>query len=487
MTPRQIRKTPRSRTTTRSTTRRSSSCRKSPASNSRSSTMRRKASSAASTSSREHWRHAPNGPGVYRMIAESGEVLYVGKAKNVRKRVASYTRLAGHVNRIARMISATATMVFISVETETDALLLEANLIKQMKPRFNVLDARRQILSLYSDRQGSRRAADHSSIAAPARARAIISVLSPASGRSIARSMRCSAPFFCAPASQIFLRQSHAAVPALSDQTLLGPVHRRNLDGGLCRARARGARFSLRQKPHRARTAGARNDRSLRAGWNSSARRGCATASRRSRPFRARKGSIRAASKKPTSSPSPRTPGASASRPFSFAPIRTGAIAPISRAPTRASTEAEVLDAFLAQFYGEHPSARCVLLSIRSRTARCLKRRLTASLADASKCSRRSAAKSANWSSMRSQNARQALGRKLAEDASQQRLLAALGQAFGLERGAAPHRGLRQFPYGGAQAIGAMIVAGPAGFMKAHYRTFNIKKRRDRRPATTSP
>jgi excinuclease ABC subunit C len=88
---------------------------------------------------KKHWRHAPNGPGVYRMIAESGEVLYVGKAKNVRKRVASYTRLAGHVNRIARMISATTTMVFISVETETDALLLEANLIKQMKPRFNVL------------------------------------------------------------------------------------------------------------------------------------------------------------------------------------------------------------------------------------------------------------------------------------------------------------------------------------------------------------
>ena len=73
------------------------------------------------------------------MIAENGEVLYVGKAKNVRKRVASYTRLAGHVNRIARMISVTASMVFISVETETDALLLEANLIKQMKPRFNVL------------------------------------------------------------------------------------------------------------------------------------------------------------------------------------------------------------------------------------------------------------------------------------------------------------------------------------------------------------
>ena len=88
---------------------------------------------------RRYWKNAPGTPGVYRMIAENGEVLYVGKAKNVRKRVASYTRLAGHVNRIARMISATASMIFISVETETDALLLEANLIKQLKPRFNVL------------------------------------------------------------------------------------------------------------------------------------------------------------------------------------------------------------------------------------------------------------------------------------------------------------------------------------------------------------
>src|SRR6202167_5093188 len=86
-----------------------------------------------------HWQHAPNGPGVYRMIAANGEVLYVGKAKSVRKRIASYLRLAGHTSRIARMISLTASMVFVSTETETEALLLETNYIKQMKPRFNVL------------------------------------------------------------------------------------------------------------------------------------------------------------------------------------------------------------------------------------------------------------------------------------------------------------------------------------------------------------
>ncbi len=86
-----------------------------------------------------NWKHAPLGPGVYRMLGADGEVLYVGKAKSVRKRIASYMRLGGHTNRIARMISLTAQMVFVSTETETEALLLETNYIKQMKPRFNVL------------------------------------------------------------------------------------------------------------------------------------------------------------------------------------------------------------------------------------------------------------------------------------------------------------------------------------------------------------
>ncbi len=88
---------------------------------------------------RQFWEHAPVGPGVYRMIGADHEVLYVGKAKNVRKRIASYLRPAGHTTRIARMIALTASMVFVSTETETEALLLETNLIKQLKPRFNVL------------------------------------------------------------------------------------------------------------------------------------------------------------------------------------------------------------------------------------------------------------------------------------------------------------------------------------------------------------
>src|SRR5882724_8568308 len=84
-------------------------------------------------------KRLPNGPGVYRMIDAKGTVLYVGKARSLKKRVQSYTRLANQSGRIARAIQATATMEFVSTRTETEALLLEANLIKRLRPRFNVL------------------------------------------------------------------------------------------------------------------------------------------------------------------------------------------------------------------------------------------------------------------------------------------------------------------------------------------------------------
>ena len=78
-------------------------------------------------------------PGVYRMLDAQARVLYVGKARNLRARVSNYARPAGHTGRIARMISETASMMFLTTKTETEALLLEQNLIKQLKPKYNVL------------------------------------------------------------------------------------------------------------------------------------------------------------------------------------------------------------------------------------------------------------------------------------------------------------------------------------------------------------
>ena len=84
-------------------------------------------------------KRLPPRPGVYRMLNSDGDVLYVGKAKSLKSRVSNYATLNGHSNRIARMISETAGMEFVVTDTETEALLLEANLIKQLRPRYNVL------------------------------------------------------------------------------------------------------------------------------------------------------------------------------------------------------------------------------------------------------------------------------------------------------------------------------------------------------------
>ncbi len=87
----------------------------------------------------DHVRRLPAKPGVYRMMDAHGGVLYVGKAKSLKVRVKNYTRIDNQPNRIARMITATRSMEFIVTDTETEALLLEANLIKRLKPRYNIL------------------------------------------------------------------------------------------------------------------------------------------------------------------------------------------------------------------------------------------------------------------------------------------------------------------------------------------------------------
>ena len=81
----------------------------------------------------------PAKPGVYRMYDAKGDVIYVGKARNLKNRVSNYTRAWGHTARIATMIALTANMEFMTTATEAEALLLEANLIKKLKPRFNVI------------------------------------------------------------------------------------------------------------------------------------------------------------------------------------------------------------------------------------------------------------------------------------------------------------------------------------------------------------
>jgi excinuclease ABC subunit C len=88
---------------------------------------------------KDETRRLPDSPGVYRMLGEGGEVLYVGKAKSLKKRVLQYAQGRAHSQRLQHMVSLTRGMEFVTTRTETEALLLESNMIKRLKPRFNVV------------------------------------------------------------------------------------------------------------------------------------------------------------------------------------------------------------------------------------------------------------------------------------------------------------------------------------------------------------
>ncbi len=422
---------------------------------------------------KKHWKHAPNGPGVYRMIAENGEVLYVGKAKNVRKRVASYTRLAGHVNRIARMISATATMMFISVETETDALLLEANLIKQLKPRFNVLmrdDKSFPYILIAMDHEapqilkhrGARgRKGDY--FGPFASVWAVNRALNALERAFLLRS--CTQSFYDNRTRPCLLYQiKRCSGPctgeiSIDDYAELVREARDFLSG-----KSR----SVREQLAREMTEAAERlefERAARLRDRISALSAIQGA-QGINPRSVEEADVFAIAK---------DAGRFCVEAFFFRAYQNwGNRSYFPRADASLSEE-EVLDALLAQFYQEHPSARCVFLSHSIEDSSLLEEALTARLGRRVEVLAPQRGEKRELVEHALANARQALGRKLAEDASQQRLLAALGAVFGLP--ATPRR-IEVYDnshIGGAQAIGAMIVAGPAGFMKAHYRTFNIK------------
>src|SRR4029453_7525823 len=147
-------------------------------------------------------RLAPTSPGVYRMLNAANDVLYVGKAKNVKKRLTSYARVnAPQPARILRMIAATTNVEIVSTVTETEALLLEANLIKQLRPRFNVQlrDDKSFPYILITGDHWAPQILKH-------RGAGDISGRSPRRAPSTAPSRRYSAPFWCAPAPTDFLK-----------------------------------------------------------------------------------------------------------------------------------------------------------------------------------------------------------------------------------------------------------------------------------------
>jgi len=422
---------------------------------------------------RAHWKHAPVGPGVYRMIAEDGEVLYVGKAKSVRKRIASYMRAQGHTNRIARMIAQTASMVFVSTETETEALLLETNYIKQLKPRFNVLMrddksfpyillTRDHVAPQITKHRGARtRKGDY---------------FGPfATVWSVNRTLNA--------LQRAFLLRS-CSDSYYENRTRPCLLYQIKRCSGPCTGEISHINYAkLVQEAHDFLSGKSRAVRELLA-------RDMQEAAEQldfERAARLRDRIAGLSAVQGAQGVNPKTieeadvfaitenAGQFCVEVFFFRTFQNwGNRAYFPRAD-KSLTTGEVLGAFLAQFYAERPAPRLLLLSTAIEEtellaeALCQKAGHRVEIAVPQRGEKRELVEAAL------QNARATLGRKLADSASQTKLLSVLGAAVGA---AGLIRRVEVYDNShimGANAIGAMIVAGSAGFMKTHYRTFNIK------------
>ena len=422
---------------------------------------------------RDFVRRLPGQPGVYRMIATDGEVLYVGKARSLKKRVQSYTRLMGHTNRIARMITATADMEFVTTASEAEALLLEANLIKRLRPRFNVLMrddksfpyillARDHPVAQVVKHRGARnRKGDYFGPFASAGAvnRTLNALQRAFLLRSCSDSVyesrtrpcllyqikRCSAPCTGEISAEDYDRLVAQALDFLSGKS------EGVKDGLLKLMETASERLDFeRAAVYRDRIA-ALSHVQAHQGIN---------------PGTVVEADVFAAAQEG---------GQTCIQVFFFrAGQNWGNRAYFPRAD-RSLSEAEVLEAFLAQFYDDKPVPRLVLLShaINDRAvladALSVKadRRITVSVP------RRGEKLGLVEHALT--NAREALGRRMAESASQRRLLEGIAETFGLD---APPRRIEVYDNShiqGAHPIGAMIVAGPEGLAKNQYRKFNIR------------
>jgi excinuclease ABC subunit C len=418
-------------------------------------------------------RVAPASPGVYRMIDARGEVLYVGKAKNIRKRILAYQRAAGHTLRIARMIAATASIEFVSTATETEALLLEANLIKRLRPRFNVLlrdDKSFPYILITGDHpapqiakhRGARNRpgqyfgpfasamAVHRTITALERA-FLIRSCSDAVYESRTRPCllhqikRCSAPCTAeiAPADYAGLVQEATAF-------LSGRSRQVKEELAVEMEKAANLLDFERAAVYRDRLA-ALSAVQAHQGIN---------------PRHVEEADVFAVHQEG---------GFSCVQVFFF---RTGQNwgnrAYFPRADRSLPAEA-VLGAFISQFYDDKPCPRLVLVSHDPDERALIAEALTIKSDHKVELLVPQRGEKKDLIDHALANAREALGRKLAETSSQQRLLVALADAFGLGR---PPRRIEVYDNShiqGSNAVGAMIVAGPEGFRKNQYRKFNIR------------
>ncbi len=415
----------------------------------------------------------PNAPGVYRMIDARGSVLYVGKAKNLKKRVQSYTRMMSHPNRIARMVLATADMEVVTTATETEALLLEANLIKRLKPRYNVIlrdDKSFPYILLARDHPTARilkhrgaRNRKGEYFGPFASAGAVNRTLNALQRAFLLRSCsdsvfsnrvrpcllyqikRCSAPCTGEITPQAYEGLIDEALRFLTGrsqsvrQDLLALMEQASSQQDYERAavyRDRIAALSHVQS-HQGINPQTLKEADVFALWRQ-ANQTCVQVF------------------------------------FFRAGQNWGNRAYFPRAD-QSYDEAGVLETFLAQFYDNKPPPRMILLSHDIRQPALLSEALATRAGHTVRLAVPKRGEKRKLVGHALANAREALARRMAQSASQRKLLDAVAEAFGLDQSPERIEVYDNSHISGANPLGAMIVAGAEGLLKNQYRKFNIK------------
>ncbi len=428
---------------------------------------------AGAAAIRSFWQHAPKGPGVYRMIGADESVLYVGKAKSVRKRIASYMRPSGHTNRIARMIALTQSMVFVSTATETEALLLETNLIKQLKPRFNVLmrDDKSFPYILLTGDHAAPQIVKHRG----ARSRKGDYFGPFASVWAVNRTLNA--------LERAFLLRS-CSDSYYDNRTRPCLLHQIKRCSAPCTGEIAGEDYAVLVKEARAFLTGkSRAVRDLLA-----AEMGAASENlefERAARLRDRIAALSAIQGEQGVNPKTteeadvfaviEQAGQFCIEAVFFRTYQNWGNRGYFPKADRTMAPAEVLEGFLAQFYADRPPPRLVLLSHDFEDRALLEMALCERYGQKVEIAVPQRGEKRDLVEHAITNAKQTLGRTLSETASQEKLLAALAEAFGLERRLRRVEVYDNSHIMGTNAVGGMVVAGSAGFMKMHYRTFNIK------------
>tara|TARA_B100000446_G_scaffold126706_1_gene118707 strand:+ start:2829 stop:4703 length:1875 start_codon:yes stop_codon:yes gene_type:complete len=422
---------------------------------------------------KDNLKRLPSKPGVYRMFGEHDDVLYVGKARDLKARVSNYARLGGHTQRIARMISMTKRMEFVVTETETEALLLEASLIKSLKPRFNVLlrdDKSFPYILIRRDHEapqikkyrGSKM--DQGDYFGPfASAGSVMRTLDTLQKAFLLRT--CEDSVYSVRTRPCMLHQiKRCAAPCVD--LISTEDYQALADQAADFLRGKGA--DLQKRLAADMEAAAEEMEFERAARLRDRIRALAhvRASQDVNPEDIEEADVFAIEM---------DGGVSCVQVFFIrAGQNWGATAHYPR-HEREQTPEEVLSAFLVQFYDKRPPPKLILVNKLPDQAELIGEALELKAGRKVEVRRPERGGKKDLVAQASRNAGEALSRKLAETASQARLLAEVAKVFELD--ASPDR-IEIYDNShiqGSNAVGGMVVAGPEGFMKNAYRKFNIK------------